>query len=45
MSDAPVIERKNLLGLTRPELDAFVRELGSEPFRACQLWSWIYKRA
>jgi 23S rRNA (adenine2503-C2)-methyltransferase len=46
MSATPdIIERKNLLGLTRPELDAFVRELGSEPFRARQLWSWIYKRA
>ncbi|HEU4626932.1 MAG TPA: 23S rRNA (adenine(2503)-C(2))-methyltransferase RlmN [Steroidobacteraceae bacterium] len=46
MSSAPAIrERKNLLGLTRPELEAFVRELGSEPFRARQLWSWMYKRA
>jgi len=46
MSSTPVIvERKNLLGLTRPELDAFVRELGSQPFRARQLWSWMYKRA
>jgi 23S rRNA (adenine2503-C2)-methyltransferase len=48
MSDALVIpltaERENLLGLTRPELEAFVRELGSEPFRARQLWSWMYKR-
>ena len=38
-------ERQNLLGLTRPQLEAFVRELGSEPFRARQLWSWMYKRA
>jgi 23S rRNA (adenine2503-C2)-methyltransferase len=46
MSDTPaILERKNLLGLTRPELEAFVRELGSEPFRARQLWSWMYKRA
>jgi 23S rRNA (adenine2503-C2)-methyltransferase len=48
MSDALPIplatERENLLGLTRPELEAFVRELGSEPFRARQLWSWMYKR-
>jgi 23S rRNA (adenine2503-C2)-methyltransferase len=46
MSSTPaILERKNLLGLTRPELEAFVRELGSEPFRARQLWSWMYKRA
>jgi len=34
----------NLLGLTRPELEAFVEDLGSRPFRARQLMSWIYKR-
>jgi 23S rRNA (adenine2503-C2)-methyltransferase len=46
MSDSPATpERQNLLGLTRPQLEAFVRELGSEPFRARQLWSWMYKRA
>src|SRR5688572_108871 len=44
MSDAPVIERTNLLGLERPGMEEFVRELGSQPFRARQLWSWIYKR-
>jgi 23S rRNA (adenine2503-C2)-methyltransferase len=44
MSEAPAPERVNLLGLERPALEAFVRELGSEPFRARQLWSWMYKR-
>jgi len=44
MSEAPATERVNLLGLERPALEAFVRELGSEPFRARQLWSWMYKR-
>jgi 23S rRNA (adenine2503-C2)-methyltransferase len=34
----------NLLGLPRPELEAFVSELGNKPFRARQLMSWIYKR-
>lgn len=34
----------NLLGLARPELEAFVAELGSKPFRARQLMSWMYKR-
>ena len=34
----------NLLGLPRPELEAFVAELGSKPFRARQLMQWVYKR-
>ncbi len=34
----------NLLGLPRPELTAFVAQLGSMPFRARQLMSWMYKR-
>jgi 23S rRNA (adenine2503-C2)-methyltransferase len=42
--DAPVTERANLLGLPRPELEAFVAELGGKPFRARQLMNWIYKR-
>ena len=37
-------ERTNLLGLPRPALEAFVTALGSKPFRARQLMSWIYKR-
>jgi len=36
--------RTNLLGLTRPGLEAFIGELGSKPFRARQLMNWIYKR-
>jgi 23S rRNA (adenine2503-C2)-methyltransferase len=44
MSATPSIERENLLGLTRPAMETFVRELGSQPFRARQLWSWLYKR-
>src|SRR5579872_7416347 len=39
-----VTERTNLLGLTRPALEAFVSQLGSRPFRARQLMNWIYKR-
>ena len=34
----------NLLGLPRPELEAFVGALGNKPFRARQLMSWLYKR-
>jgi 23S rRNA (adenine2503-C2)-methyltransferase len=34
----------NLLGLPRQELEAFCAELGSKPFRARQLFNWLYKR-
>jgi 23S rRNA (adenine2503-C2)-methyltransferase len=44
MSDSPSIPRTNLLGLPRPELEAFVAGLGSKPFRARQLMNWVYKR-
>ena len=37
--------RTNLLGLTRAGLEAFVVEMGEKPFRARQLFKWIYKRA
>ncbi len=37
-------QRSNLLGLTRPELEAFVAGLGAKPFRARQLLKWIYRR-
>ena len=37
-------ERVNLLGLSKAELEAFVGELGSKPFRARQLMNWLYKR-
>jgi 23S rRNA (adenine2503-C2)-methyltransferase len=40
----PATERTNLLGLPRPALETFVAQLGSRPFRARQLMSWIYKR-
>lgn len=36
--------RVNLLGLPRPALEAFCESLGSKPFRARQLMSWLYKR-
>jgi 23S rRNA (adenine2503-C2)-methyltransferase len=38
------VERVNLLGLTRPDLEQFVAGLGSKPFRARQLMNWMYKR-
>jgi 23S rRNA (adenine2503-C2)-methyltransferase len=37
--------RTNLLGLTRAGLEAFVVAMGEKPFRARQLFKWMYKRA
>src|SRR5690242_9456873 len=36
--------RKNLVGLSREELEAEMRTIGAEKFRARQLWQWIYNR-
>ena len=35
---------KNLVGLSREEFAAEMKEMGAEPFRARQLWHWIYHR-
>jgi len=35
-------ERKNLVGLGRDELVAELATIGEKPFRARQLWHWIY---
>lgn len=34
--------RPNLVGMTREELTSHISALGIEPFRAKQLWQWIY---
>jgi 23S rRNA (adenine2503-C2)-methyltransferase len=36
--------KKNLVGLSRDELTAEMATLGAAPFRARQLWHWIYHR-
>src|SRR5689334_13037164 len=36
--------RKDLVGLSRDELAAEMKAMGAEPFRARQLWHWIYNR-
>jgi 23S rRNA (adenine2503-C2)-methyltransferase len=36
--------RRNLVGLSRAELEAEMAALGEKPFRAKQLWHWIYYR-
>ncbi len=35
-------ERKNLIGLGRDELVAEMAAIGEKPFRAKQLWHWLY---
>ena len=36
--------RRNLVGLSRGEMAAEMAGFGAEPFRARQLWHWIYHR-
>jgi len=44
MSITKPIGRKNLIGLDRAELAAEMAAIGEKPFRAKQLWHWIYYR-
>jgi 23S rRNA (adenine2503-C2)-methyltransferase len=44
-SAEPTTSKTNLLGLTRSGLEAFVVAMGEKPFRARQLFKWMYKRA
>ncbi len=39
-----LMEKINLKTLTRPELIRFVESLGEKPFRASQIWSWMYRK-
>jgi 23S rRNA (adenine2503-C2)-methyltransferase len=43
-SDTASLERRNLVGLGRADLAEEMAEFGAEPFRARQLWQWIYHR-
>lgn len=38
----PTDDRRNLIGLDRAELATALAELGEKPFRAKQLWHWLY---
>lgn len=41
--DAPIASGKpNLAGMSREDMKQLVEELGLEPFRAKQIWGWIY---
>jgi 23S rRNA (adenine2503-C2)-methyltransferase len=44
MSIASPDARKDLIGLSREELAAEMAAIGAEPFRARQLWHWLYHR-
>jgi 23S rRNA (adenine2503-C2)-methyltransferase len=37
--------RRELVGLDRGEIIAELADIGEKPFRAKQLWHWIYTRA
>lgn len=37
-------KKQQLIGLSREELDTLVRDMGEKPFRARQLWHWIYTK-
>jgi 23S rRNA (adenine2503-C2)-methyltransferase len=43
-SDLESTIRRNLIGIGRAELAASLEAFGAEPFRARQLWHWIYHR-
>src|SRR5258707_33420 len=43
-AQAPADPRKNLVGLSREALVAEMAAFGEAPFRARQLWHWIYHR-
>jgi 23S rRNA (adenine2503-C2)-methyltransferase len=44
MAPAALSDRRNLLGLGRAALAAEMAGFGAEPFRARQLWHWLYHR-
>ncbi len=44
LETSPNGTRRNLVGLSRAELAAEMAGFGAEPFRARQLWHWIYHR-
>ena len=44
MSDLIAAARRDLVGVSRAELAAEMAAFGAEPFRARQLWHWIYHR-
>src|SRR6266446_4176404 len=43
-TSSPLAACRNLVGLGRASLAAEMADIGAEPFRARQLWHWIYHR-
>src|SRR6266404_95805 len=43
-TSSPLAACRNLVGLSRAALAAEMADFGAEPFRARQLWHWIYHR-
>ena len=37
-------EKKNLVGMTKDELEAFFTDLGEKKFRGGQVFQWLYKK-
>jgi 23S rRNA (adenine2503-C2)-methyltransferase len=44
IATTPASDRRNLLGLTRPQLEAFFVDLGEKRFRAQQVMKWVHHR-
>lgn len=45
MTPLPILtQKKDLLGLSKPSLVAELGRLGEKPFRAGQIFEWVYKR-
>lgn len=38
------VEKTNLLGLSLPQLQGYLQEMGEKPFRAAQIMKWIHQR-
>ncbi len=39
-----IVEKTNLLGLNRPQMEAFFAEMGEKAFRASQVLKWIHQQ-
>ncbi|MEC8112930.1 MAG: 23S rRNA (adenine(2503)-C(2))-methyltransferase RlmN, partial [Pseudomonadota bacterium] len=44
IATTPASDRRNLLGLTRSQLETFFVDLGEKRFRAQQVMKWIHHR-
>ncbi len=38
------VDRRHFLDLDLPQLRRYVEQLGEKPFRAGQIWKWVYHR-